>query len=54
MIGRKGVLETITFLMDHVGGVKEEGQDLKTGKFEQLREEEGWIVSVLRLKTAYV
>ena len=36
--------------MYFVGGEKEEGKSLKTGKLEQQIEEDGWIADVLSLK----
>ena len=41
-------------IRDHFWWTKLEGKGLKTGKLEQLREKEGWIVDVLGLKTIYI
>ena len=42
--------------MDQARGEKEgrKGLKKKKGKFEQLREEEGWIVAVLGLKMIFI
>ena len=40
--------------MSQTGAEKEGEKGLKTGKLEQLREKEGWIVDVLGLKKIYL